>query len=146
VPVRPVRADDFKAVCALLDELGRPAVSRDTQDVCRTSFMADLADPAADHLIAVDDHDKPVGFCSLHYRRRLNQATEEAWIPDLIVAERVRSSGIGGALLAEAERRARERGCHQLVLESAYFRKRAHSFYLAAGMTDAAKAFAKKLT
>ena len=143
--VRPVRAEDYRAVCGLLAELGRPGVSSDSEAVCKSTFEADLADPAADHLIALDERGKPVGFCSLQYRRRLNQPTEEAWIPDLIVTERVRSFGIGGALLAEAERRARERGCHQLVLESAHFRKRAHSFYLAAGMTDAAKAFAKKL-
>ena len=143
--VRPVAEGDFRAVCDLLGELGRPAVGPGTASTCLRTFAADLEDPGADHLLAVDDAGTPIGFCSLHYRRRLNQPTEEAWIPDLIVAERVRSTGVGGALLAEAERRARERGCHQLVLESAYFRERAHAFYLAAGMTDAAKAFAKKL-
>jgi GNAT superfamily N-acetyltransferase len=145
VRVRPVVERDFRAVCALLAELGRPAVESNTEQACRSSFMADLEDPGADHLIALDEAGNPVGFCSLHYRRRLNQVTEEAWVPDLIVADRVRGTGIGGALLAEAERRARERGCHQLVLESAYHRKRAHAFYIAAGMTDAAKAFAKRL-
>ena len=53
--------------------------------------------------------------------------------------------GIGGALLAEAERRARARGCHDLVLESAHRRTRAHAFYLREGMTDAAKAFWRSL-
>jgi GNAT superfamily N-acetyltransferase len=140
-----VSAGDFRAVCGLLSELGRPGVTSRTERLCKANFDADLADPSADHLIALDDSGRPVGFCSLHYRRRLNHPSEEAWIPDLIVAERVRGSGVGGALLAEAERRSRERGCHQLVLESAYFRKRAHAFYLAAGMTDAAKAFVKRL-
>jgi GNAT superfamily N-acetyltransferase len=143
--VRPVSAEDFRAVCGLLAELGRPTVSDATSDACRTSFAADLADDAADHLIAVDDHGAPVGFLSLHYRRRLNHATPEAWVPDLIVNERARGTGVGRALLAEAERRARERGCHRLALESGYSRQRAHGVYLAAGMTDGGKFFTKEL-
>lgn len=143
--VRPVTDMDFKAVCGLLAELGRPAVTGATDDACRTGFTADLEDDGADHLIAVDDRGAPVGFLSLHYRRRLNHATPEAWVPDLIVNERARGTGVGRALLAEAERRARERGCHRLALESGYSRQRAHGVYLAAGMTDGGKFFTKEL-
>ena len=145
MPVRPVTTDDYAAVCALLTELGRPEVTADTDAACRAVYAADLEDPAADHLVAVDDDGTVVGFCSLQYRRRLNQTTDEAWVPDLIIAERLRGTGIGRALLGEAERRARAHGCHQLVLESAYFRTGAHAFYGAFGMDDAAKAFVKKL-
>ena len=138
-------AGDYAGVCALLAELGRPQVTPETDAACRAVFDADLEADGADHLVAVDDSGTVVGFCSLHYRRRLNQVTEEAWVPDLVIAEELRGGGFGGALLAEAERRARARGCHQLVLESAYFRTRAHHFYETFGMTDAAKAFVMKL-
>src|SRR5690349_9871805 len=114
MPVRPVHADDYPAVCALLAELGRPAVDADNDAACRAVYDAQLADEGSDHLVAVDDDGTVVGFCSLHYRPRLNQVTPEAWVPDLIVSERTRSTGVGAALLAEAVRRARERGCHQL--------------------------------
>lgn len=143
--VRPVTADDFRAVCGLLAELGRPGVGDGAADACRTTFMADLGDDGADHLIAVDDRGAPIGFLSLHYRRRLNHATPEAWVPDLIVNERARGTGAGRALLTEAERRARERGCHRIALESGYARQRAHGVYLAAGMTDGGKYFTKDL-
>lgn len=143
--VRPVQQGDFRAVCGLLSELGRPTVGDASSDACRRGFEADLRDPGADHLLAVDDRGNPVGFCSLHYRRRLNHATEEAWIPDLIVAERERGSGVGRALLDEAFRRAQERGCHRLTLESGHARKRAHAVYLAAGMADGGKYFTKDL-
>jgi GNAT superfamily N-acetyltransferase len=143
--VRPVAEGDFRAVCDLLAELGRPAVGSGTEQAGRSGFMADLDDPGADHLIALDDAGRPVGFCSLHFRRRLNHVTEEAWIPDLIVAERTRGTGVGRALLAEAERRARHRGCHLLTLESGHHRKRAHAVYLAAGMDDTGKQFGKRL-
>jgi GNAT superfamily N-acetyltransferase len=145
VKVRPVTAEDFRAVCGLLAELGRPTVSDTTSDACRSAFAADLEDDGADHLLAVDERGTPVGFLSLHYRRRLNHPTLEAWVPDLIVNERARGLGVGRALLAEAERRARERGCHRLALESGYGRTRAHGVYLAAGMTDGGKFFTKEL-
>jgi GNAT superfamily N-acetyltransferase len=145
VTVRSVTAADFDAVTALLAELGRPQVTAETTAAAREVFDAQLADDLADHLVAVDDAGRVVGFCSQHYRTRLNHSTLEAWIPDLIVAEEARGAGVGGALLEEAERRARERGCHDLVLESAYHRTRAHAFYLAAGMTDLGKTFGRSL-
>ena len=143
--VRPVAAEDYAAVCDLLAELGRPEVTADTDAACCAVFAGDLDSDDADHLVAVADDGAVIGFCSLQYRRRLNQTTDEAWVPDLIVAERLRGGGVGNALLSEAERRAREHGCHQLVLESAYFRTGAHAFYGAFGMDDAAKAFVKRL-
>jgi GNAT superfamily N-acetyltransferase len=145
VTVRPVTLADFDAVTALLVELGRPEVTDETASAARAVFDRQVEDDDFDHLVAVDDDGRVVGFCSLQYRARLNHPTPQAWIPDLIVAEGVRSTGVGRALLAEAERRARERGCHDLVLESAYFRKRAHAFYLREGMTDAGKAFGTRL-
>lgn len=143
--VRPVTDEDFRAVSVLLAQLGRPELLDACANACRRVFEADVADPGADHLLAVDEHGEVLGFCSLHYRRRLNHPTEEAWIPDLIVTERARGTGAGRALLAEAERRARARGCHCLQLESGYRRTRAHRVYLAAGMTDAGKEFVKEL-
>lgn len=143
--VRSVVADDFAAVCRLLGDLGRPAVTDSGLDAIQVAFAADLEDHGADHLLAVGDSGEAIGFCSLHYRRRLNHPTEEAWVPDLIVDEGARGTGAGRALLVEAERRARERGCHRLALESGYARVRAHSVYLAAGMTDGGKFFTKEL-
>jgi GNAT superfamily N-acetyltransferase len=143
--VRSVTPADFDAVTALLVELGRPQVTDATRAAAREVFDVQLQDERSDHLVGVDDDGRVVGFCSLHYRGRLNRPTLEAWVPDLIVAEDVRSTGVGAALLAEAGRRARERGCHQLVLESAYFRTRAHAFYEREGMTDAGKTFFRTL-
>jgi GNAT superfamily N-acetyltransferase len=145
VTVRSVTPADFDAVTALLVELGRPQVTPQTDAAARAVFDAQLTDDRSDHLVGEDDAGRVVGFCSVHYRERLNHPTLEAWIPDLIVAEDVRSTGVGAALLAEAHRRARARGCHQLVLESAHFRTRAHAFYVREGMTDAGKTFFKAL-
>jgi len=143
--VRSAEPRDFDAITELLEKLGRNSVTDQTRDRCREIYAAQLSDPAADHLVAEDDEGEVVGFCSLHFRKRLNYTTPEAWVPDLIVSEGLRRTGIGKALLEHAERRAIERGCWGLSLESAYHRVEAHRFYAAFGMRDAGKSFHKLL-
>jgi GNAT superfamily N-acetyltransferase len=145
VNVRAAEQADFEAVTALLELLGRARVTDATREECRALFERELADPDADHLLVEDGSAGQVGFCSLRYRRRLNFATPEAWVPDLIVAEEARGRGAGLALLEEAERRARARGCHRLTLESGREREAAHRLYLRFGLEDAGKFFQKRL-
>jgi GNAT superfamily N-acetyltransferase len=144
VRVRPAEAADFDSVTALLEELGRPRVTNETREACMAMFERHLADERAAHLVA-EDGGAVVGFCSLHFRDRLNYTTPDAWVPDLIVAEAARRRGAARALLEEAERLARERSCWMLTLESAHHRRGAHQFYAAFGMTDTGKEFAKLL-
>jgi GNAT superfamily N-acetyltransferase len=80
-----------------------------------------------------------VAFCSLHH------STPDAWVPDLIVTEAARRRGAARMLLEEVERRARVRGCWQLTLESAHFRKEAHQLYRAVGLEDVGLSFHKLL-
>jgi GNAT superfamily N-acetyltransferase len=142
--VRSARPEDFAAVTALLEALGRAEVTDETRESCRALYEAQLGDSGAEHLVA-EDNGAVVGFCSLHYRPRLNFPTPEAWIPDLFVAEEARERGLGRALLDEAERRARARGCHRLTLESGYQRDAAHRLYARFGMEDAGRFFQKRL-
>jgi len=140
--VRLAGPDDFEAVTALLEELGRPHV--DDRPVSEAIYLQQFEDPLAAHLVAEQDGEI-VGVCTLHFRTRLNQKTLEAWVPDLIVRESLRGQGVGKALLGEAERLSRERGCHWLTLESANFRKEAHAFYAAFGMDQPGLTFLKPL-
>lgn len=143
--IRSAEPRDFEAVSLLLETLGRPAVTDETRERCREVYLAQLADPNAGHLVADDESGRVVGFCSLHFRDRLNYTRPQAWVPDLIVAEQARRTGVGKALLERAEERAIERGCWDFTLESAYHRREAHRFYAALGMRDASKAFRKLL-
>lgn len=140
--VRLAAAGDFEIVTALLEELGRARVTDETRDACRTVFEEHVAGSEAAHLVAEEDGEV-VGFCSLHFRERLNHPTPDAWMPDLIVTERARRRGAARMLLEEAERRARTRGCWSLTLESGYTRTEAHLLYEAFGMTDLGKYFGK---
>lgn len=136
ITVRDAEERDFDVVAALLGELGRTPISDETRSSFRFEYLRQLHDPSCAHLVAESDG-KVVGFCVIHLRRRLNRATPEAWIPDLIVTENARGTGAGGALMARATEIAREWNCHRLCLESGHPRSRAHEFYKGGGMTEA---------
>jgi GNAT superfamily N-acetyltransferase len=145
VTIRAASRADFEAVAKLLEELGRPHVDDATRADCLAVFEEQVVDPNAHHIVAEDDDGRVVAFCSLHFRERLNSATDEAWVPDLIVTESARMRGIARAILEEVERRARARGCHAMQLESGYHRAEAHHMYRRFNMRDTGKSFYKPL-
>jgi GNAT superfamily N-acetyltransferase len=145
VRVRAARRDDFEGVVRLLEELGRPLVTDAGEADCRAVYDEQIVDPDSHHIVA-EDPSGLIAFASLHFRGRLNHPTQEAWIPDLVVTETARRRGVGRALLDEAERHARDRGCHMLALESGYQRAEAHHMYRQFKMRDAGKSFYKALT
>lgn len=143
ITVRGAERSDFERVTALLEELGRPRV--DDAVAHRVAWERYLARGDAVALVAVAEDGAVVGFLDMELRTRLNFLELQAWIPDLIVTESRRSGGAGAALLAEAERIARERGCWGMTLESATWRTRAHAFYRREGWSDTGLAFTKSL-
>lgn len=144
IRIRAARRDDFDAIARLLAELGRPELSPATEADARAVYEKQVFDPDAHHIVAEDERGV-VAFASVHFRPRLNHATEEVWVPDLIVTESARRHGIGQALLEEIEQRALDRGCHMMQLESAYFRAEAHHMYRQFKMRDLGKVFYKAL-
>lgn len=145
VTIRRAALSDFAAVTDLLEQLGRGRVTHETYAACREVYASQLEDPSTDHLVAVDERGNIVGFCSLHYRTRLNRPRPQAWIPDLIVTPAARGRGTARAMLDEAEDLAREHGCWEVTLESGHERRDAHLLYTAAGMQEVGKTFRKAL-
>lgn len=68
------------------------------------------------------------------------------YVDDLVTAAGARSQGVGHALLAELEARARAAGCAALALDSGVGRHDAHRFYLRERMIIWAHFFTKSLT
>jgi GNAT superfamily N-acetyltransferase len=145
VRIRPATRADFDAVTGLLEELGRPQVGDATREDCQAVFEEQVVDPNAHHVVAEDEDGRVVAFCSLHFRARLNFATQEAWVPDLVVTESARRRGVAREILEEVERRARGRECHAIQLESGYQRAEAHHLYRQFQMRDTGKSFYKPL-
>lgn len=144
--VRAARGEDFERVAALLELGGRPALTRATRDDAEAIYERQIHDPDSHHLVAEDDGGRVVGFCGLHFRWRLNHATEEAWVHDLFVLDGARGHGVGRALIEEAERRARDRGCHALALESGYRDAEGHALYRSRRMRDVGKQFLRDMS
>lgn len=72
-------------------------------------------------------------------------AGRKLYVDDLVTASSHRSGGVGRALLAELERRAREQRCAVLDLDSGVQRHDAHRFYFREAMTISSFHFAKPL-
>src|SRR5947208_5090801 len=91
--IRSAQPDDFGPVTRLLERLGRPTVTPRNRAAVKDVFNVQLTDPSTSHLVAVTGRDRVIGFCSLHFRTRLNHDRPHAWIPDVIVYEGDRLRG-----------------------------------------------------
>ena len=104
-----------------------------------------LADPERNALIvAVAPDDTPIGWVHVRRAEQL-EASAAAELGGLVVDETQRSGGLGAALLAAAERWARDHDCQRLVVRSRVSRQRAHRFYRRHGyaMTKTSRVFEK---
>lgn len=80
------------------------------------------------------------------YRVHENTAQgRKLYVDDLVVDADCRSRGIGSALLAELDQKARATGCAVVDLDSGTERERAHRFYFRAGYTIRTFGFKKTL-
>jgi GNAT superfamily N-acetyltransferase len=146
VPVRDARPDDWPSVKDLLAELGRPDVREDTDEPRHREAFERYLERDDTFALVADEDGEIVGFVDVEFRQRLNFLEPQAWVPDLVVAERARGTGAGRRLLEEAERRARERGCWGMTLESANWRDSSHAFYEHVGWTDTGKSFTRAIS
>lgn len=138
VEIRPLGRDDFRDALALARELY--GLADDDADAFRPAYDSFVNDPDATPFLAIADGE-PAGFVGFRFRRRLNHATFEGWISDLVVRERFRRRGIGRALLAAVLAEWRLRGSHRIELEVAYERAAARALYEATGFVDQGKYF-----
>ena len=139
VELRPLGRDDLVDALRLARELYGLDTDADTEPH-RAAYDALVADPDATPFLAEADGEA-AGLIVHRLRRRLNHATFEGWISDVVVRERFRGRGIGRALLMAAIAEWRLRGGHQMELEVAYERTVARSLYEAAGFVNQGKLF-----
>lgn len=136
VEIRPLGRDDLDDALALARELhGLPDADAAPH---RERYEALVNDADAAPFLAVADG-RAVGLIVFLFRRRLNHATFEGWVGDLVVSDAYRGRGIGRALLAAAIAEWRLRGGHQVMLEVAYERTAARGLYEAAGFVNQGK-------
>jgi GNAT superfamily N-acetyltransferase len=90
----------------------------------RSSLLEGLR--ARDQIVVALDGGEPFGLAWVITTRALDRT---AYLRLLLVAEGHQSGGVGAALLADAERRARASRCRHLVLLVTTANRRARTFY-----------------
>jgi GNAT superfamily N-acetyltransferase len=111
------------------------------------SFTAVYAEghPQGLRFLAAYDGDRCVGVAGWRVLA-LAFAIRKLYVDDLVAVSDGRSKGVGHALLAELETRARAAGCTVLDLDSGVQRYDAHRFYLRERMYISSHHFSKTLT
>ncbi len=100
--------------------------------------------PQGLRFLAAYDGDRCVGVAGWRILA-LTFATRKLYVDDLVTTSGGRSKGVGHALLAELEARARAAGCTVLDLDSGVQRHDAHRFYFREGMHISSHHFTKAL-
>ena len=112
-----------------------------TADLLRQVLADDLPGP---RFLAAFDGDACLGVAGWRVLANTS-AGRKLHVDDLVTAPDARSRGVGAALLAELERRARAVGCSALDLDSGVQRFGAHRFYLRERLDIVGHHFAKRL-
>jgi GNAT superfamily N-acetyltransferase len=107
IQIRRGRRTDFTAVMSLLAASGTPMPPADRAALRRFRYL--VADLGADFYLAWIEGTL-AGLVHVTYARQL-AIPARAQLDELVVSEAFRRRGIGSALLAFAQRRARQRGC-----------------------------------
>jgi GNAT superfamily N-acetyltransferase len=113
--IRPARREDVALMFSLIVELAE--YERAADQVVGTEAMLEAAlfgpKPVAEALIAEVD-DQPAGFALFYTSFSTWKCAPGIWLEDLIVRERFRGAGVGGALMRELAALALQRGCGRL--------------------------------
>ncbi|MEP6995547.1 MAG: GNAT family N-acetyltransferase [Acidobacteriota bacterium] len=128
--VRDARASDRADLARLSTQLGYRMSPEEAQ-----ARLAEIADHADHGLFVAESGDRVVAWLQISLPR-IFESPRQAEIAGLVVDEDVRGRGIGRALVAEAQRWARERKCSALRVRSNVVRERAHRFYRGLGFEE----------
>ncbi len=143
---REARAADLPAIVAMLtdDILGKVREGHDMAPY-QTAFAEIEADPAS-RLIVGEDAGRIVATCQLTIIPGLSRkGAKRALVEAVRVLADLRSSGIGAALMAEVEARARAAGAAMIQLTTDRARLRAHAFYERLGYEQSHLGYKKAL-
>jgi GNAT superfamily N-acetyltransferase len=121
--LRNARLDDAAQIARLADELGYPAT---TQDIA--ARLTALLPQSHHHVVVAQGDDGLLGWIAVERRLTL-ESGERIEIVGLVVSSVARRSGIGQALVADAERWALAQGFDSIVVRSNVARAESHPFY-----------------
>jgi GNAT superfamily N-acetyltransferase len=132
--VRPARPDDAPHILKIIRQLaafeGAPDGVRLTEEVFRADGFG--PDRRFEVLLAEMDQ-RPCGAATLYQAYSSWQGAPTLVVHDLFVEEPMRGAGVGRALLKEAARLARQRGCCRMDVNVLARNRAARRFYAELG-------------
>lgn len=132
IVTRSANPEDAPRIATLLNQLGYPS----TTDAVAHRMSSLLGDQHS--VLIVAEVDRVVaGVAAVHAIPRLDDSTRLGRLTALVVDDRFRRLGVGRALVAAAEERARTMGCRDMEITSSRVRTAAHRFYASLGYDDA---------
>ncbi len=142
ITVRPAERKDFGRVLMLFKQLwpGK-ALNRKRQEVIYQAMQKS----DGYELLCAERESRVVGFASVSIQYNFWQEGSIAHITTMIVDKTCRKQGIGSRVIGEIQEIARNRGCGNIELESAFHRLQAHSFYEKMGFDKRAFFFSKNV-
>lgn len=143
--IRNAIEKDIPSILDLLYELGRPEpIDNREIAVFKNKIKDYFSDPLKIILVA-EVNSEIVGLVSIILLRRLNHAKFEMYIPELVVKEKNRFSGVGKKLIAKCIEIGKKKNCYRIRLESDNQRKESHKFYKGLGFMQSSLSFSKNL-
>ena len=140
IRIRVATADDADVISCLLEALGHPIRPEDI-----SARLAAVHAEGGAAFLASSAAGAPVGLAGVACHSTLHTSGPVAYITALVVATSARRRGAGRALVAEAERWARSRGCARLSVTSAEHRTDAHAFYPSCGLPHSGRRYSKPI-
>jgi ribosomal protein S18 acetylase RimI-like enzyme len=142
--IREATISDLEAILHLNKKLFDYETSFNTEynldwtfsDVGRNYFKKMIEDENEIALVA-ELEDKIVGYLVVSiYHHSFRKENPIAELDNMYIEEKFRGKGIGTQLVAEAKRKAKEKGARTLKVEAAAQNEKALSFYRACGFED----------
>jgi GNAT superfamily N-acetyltransferase len=124
----------------MLGQLGYP-----TPAAAIPARLARMAAEVGQHVLVADVEGRVVGLATMVVRHVIVQDAPSARLMAIVVSDDRRGQGVGRALVAAAERLAREAGCSVMEVTSAERRAGAHLFYQRLGYVERRRRYLKDL-
>ena len=144
--IRESILDDIQSILTLLYDLDRPRPLNDGEVKIFKNRISSYFLDSQKNIIVAEQNKTIVGVVSIIYLQRLNHVKTEMYIPELIVTEKLRYSGIGKKLIQYCVELAKKKNCYRIRLESGNQRAESHKFYKHIGFEQSAQFFSKHIS
>ena len=128
--IRKAKKNDLESIFSLICELEDNII--DNNQFCKV-YIKNLSDKNIYYIVA-EEHEKVIGFASVHIQLLLHHVGRIAEIQELIVTKQYQGSQIGYMIMKELRSIAVSNDCINIEVCCNRMREKSHAFYEKFGM------------